>query len=134
MTPAPYDGMVAAAPVTVPYVRYSQETAHWWIARALKAALDAAGLGPADIDGFSVSSFSLAPDTPVGLTQHLGLTLNWLDTIPMGGMSGIAALRLGVSSSQAPIFWSRSIDAARVSLACRRQLGTGRMRLTRIRA
>jgi acetyl-CoA acetyltransferase len=101
VTPAPYDGVVAVAPVTVPYVRYSQETAHWWIARALKAALDAAGMAPSDLDGLSVSSFSLAPDTPVGLTQHLGLTLNWLDTIPMGGMSGIAALRRAARAVQA---------------------------------
>jgi acyl-coenzyme A synthetase/AMP-(fatty) acid ligase len=39
----PYDGVVLTAPVTVPYVRYSQETAHWWIARALRGALDAPG-------------------------------------------------------------------------------------------
>lgn len=101
MIPRAYDGVAVVAPVTVPYVRYSQETAHWWIARALKAALDAAGLGPRDIDGLSVSSFSLAPDTPVGLTQHLGLTLNWLDTVPMGGMSGVAALRRAARAVQA---------------------------------
>jgi hypothetical protein len=51
----------------------------------------AAGLRPQELDGFSVSSFTLFPDTPVGLTQHLGLTPNWLDTIPMGGASGVVA-------------------------------------------
>ncbi len=101
MIPRAYDGVAVVAPVTVPYVRYSQETAHWWIARALRAALDTAGLRPSDIDGLSVSSFSLAPDTPVGLTQHLGLTLNWLDTVPMGGMSGVAALRRAARAVQA---------------------------------
>ena len=39
MSRAPYDGVVLTCPVTVPYVRYAQETAHWWIARGLKGAL-----------------------------------------------------------------------------------------------
>ena len=77
-----YDGVVLTAPVSVPYVRYSQETAHWWIARALKQTLDVAGLAPRELDGFSVSSFTLFPDTPVGLTQHLGVSPRWLDSIP----------------------------------------------------
>jgi acetyl-CoA acetyltransferase len=98
---ATYDGVVLTCPVTVPYVRYSNETAHWWIARALRGALDAAGLGPRDIDGLSVSSFTLFPDTPVGLTQHLGLTLRYLDTIPMGGASGVVAARRAARAVQA---------------------------------
>lgn len=97
----PYDGVAVACPVTVPYVRYSQETAHWWIARGLRGALDAAGMEPSEIDGLSVSSFTLFPDTPVGLTQHLGLTLRWLDTVPMGGASGVAALRRAARAVQA---------------------------------
>lgn len=98
---APYDGVVLTAPVTVPYVRYSQETAHWWIARALRRALDAAGMMPQELDGFSVSSFTLFPDTPVGLTQHLGLCLRYLDTIPMGGASGVVAARRAARAVQA---------------------------------
>jgi acetyl-CoA acetyltransferase len=98
---APYDGVVLTCPVTVPYVRYSNETAHWWIARALRGALDAADLKPAQIDGLSISSFTLFPDTPVGLTQHLGLTLRYLDTIPMGGASGVVAARRAARAVQA---------------------------------
>ncbi len=101
MKRASYDGVVLTCPVTVPYVRYSNETAHWWIARALRAALDAAGMKPGEVDGFSVSSFSLAPDTPVGLTQHLGLSPRWLDTVPMGGASGVVALRRAARAVQA---------------------------------
>ena len=34
----PYDRVVMAVPVTIPYVRYSIESAQWWIGRALKAS------------------------------------------------------------------------------------------------
>ncbi len=95
-----YDGVALAAPVSIPYRRYSIESAHWWIARALKGALDAAGLKPAEIDGLSVSSFTLFPDTAVGLVQHLGLCPRWLDHIPMGGASGVAALRRAARAVQ----------------------------------
>lgn len=96
-----YDGVVLAAPVSLPYERYSTQSAHWWIARALRQALDTASIEPRELDGFSVSSFSLSPDTAVGLTQHLGLTLRWLDNIPMGGASGVVALRRAARAVQA---------------------------------
>lgn len=95
-----YDGVVAAVPVTVPYQRYSPEPAHWWIARALGELVRGAGLSPQDIDGFCVSSFTLFPDTAVGLTQHLGLTPRWLDHIPMGGASGVVSLRRAARAVQ----------------------------------
>ena len=95
-----YDGVVIAAPMSVPYQRYSTETAHWWIAKALKPMLQRAGIAPRDLDGFSVSSFSLFPDTAVGLTQHLGLTPRWLDHVPMGGASGVVALRRAARAVQ----------------------------------
>jgi acetyl-CoA acetyltransferase len=95
-----YDGVVLCAPFTTAYQRYSIETAHWWIARALKGSLDLAGLRPSEIDGFTVSSFTLFPDTAVGLTQHLGLSPRWLDHIPMGGASGVVALRRAARAVQ----------------------------------
>lgn len=96
----PYDGIVIAAPFSMPYQRYSIDTAHWWIARALRGSLDRAGLKPSDIDGFTVSSFTFFPDTAVGLTQHLGLSPRWLDHIPMGGASGVVALRRAARAVQ----------------------------------
>jgi len=97
----PYDGVVLTAPVSVPYVRYTNETAHWWIAKALREALGIIQMKPQEIDGLSVSSFTLSPDTPVGLTQHLGISPRWLDTVPMGGACGVAAMRRAARAVQA---------------------------------
>jgi acetyl-CoA acetyltransferase len=96
-----YDGVVLCAPTSVPYRRYSTNSAHWWIGRALHAMTKRANLKPGDIDGLSVSSFTLAPDTTIGLTQHLGLSPRWLDHVPMGGASGGVALRRAARAVQA---------------------------------
>lgn len=96
-----YEGVAVCAPVSVPYRRYSVNSAHWWIGRALHTLTRRVGLRPADIDGLSVSSFTLAPDTAVGLTQHLGLSPRWLDHVPMGGASGGVALRRAARAVQA---------------------------------
>ena len=53
--------------------------------RARRRWSKAPGIAKEQIDGLSVSSFSLVPDTAVGLTQHFGLSPRWLDHIPMGG-------------------------------------------------
>ena len=99
--PRGYEGVALVAPFSTPYQRYSIDTAHHWIARALRGALSAAGVAKDDLDGFCCSSFTLFPDTAVGLTQHLGLTPRWLDHIPMGGASGVVALRRAARAIQA---------------------------------
>ena len=93
--------MAVAVPVTVPYVRYSIRSAHWWLARAFAELLKTSGLKKNEIDGLTVSSFTLAPDTAIGLTQHLGLSPRWLDHIPLGGASGVVALRRAARAVQA---------------------------------
>ena len=95
-----YEGIVVAAPVSLPYERYSPEPAHWWLARALSALGRASGLGPPDIDGLCVSSFTLFPDTAAGLTQHFGMTPRWLDHVPTGGASGVVTLRRAARAVQ----------------------------------
>ncbi len=95
-----YQGIVAVAPVTVPYVRYSIRTAHWFLARALAELLRVAGIDKASVDGLCVSSFTLAPDTAIGLTQHLGVAPRWLDHIPLGGACGVVALRRAARAVQ----------------------------------
>jgi acetyl-CoA acetyltransferase len=98
---ASYDGVVITTPVTIPYVRYSIRGAHWFLARALAELSKRSGLSKDRFDGLCVSSFTLHPDTAVGLTQHLGLSPRWLDHIPMGGASGVVALRRAARAVQA---------------------------------
>lgn len=100
LSPLPYHGVAVCAPITVPYARFSNETAHWWAGAALRQLRDVAGLTPRDVDGFCFASFSSGPDTAVGMTQHLGLTPRWLDHIPTGGASGVMALRRAARAVQ----------------------------------
>ena len=96
-----YAGVAVAVPVTVPYVRYSTRSAHWFIGHAIDALVKASGVPKAQIDGLCLSSFSLAPDTAVGVTQHLGLSPRWLDHMPTGGASGVMCLRRAARAVQA---------------------------------
>src|SRR5512137_2111989 len=99
-TRAGYEGIVAVVPVTVPYTRYSLRSSHWFVARALAALLPGSGPDQWAIDGGCVSGFLLFPDAAVGLMQHLGLSPRWLDHIPVGGASGIVALRRAARAVQ----------------------------------
>lgn len=97
----PYDGVVVCAPVTIPYQRYSTQSAHWWIGRALHELTRRTRLRARDLDGLSLSSFTVGPDTAIGITQHMGLSPRWLDHIPLGGASGVVALRRAARAVQA---------------------------------
>jgi acetyl-CoA acetyltransferase len=96
-----YEGVAVAVPVTVPYVRHSTHGAHWFLGAALEALVRESGIDKAQIDGLTVSSFSLGPDTAVGVTQHLGVSPRWLDYLPNGGASGVMALRRAARAVQA---------------------------------
>jgi acetyl-CoA acetyltransferase len=95
-----YRDVVLAAPVTVPYVRFSTRGAHWFLGRALAQILTTAKIPKERVDGLAVASFTLAPDSAVGLTQHLGLTLRWLDSVPMGGASAVVSIRRAARAVQ----------------------------------
>lgn len=98
--PRGYEGVAVTVPVTVPYVRYSTRSAHWFIGQALNGLVKQSGLAKADIDGLTISSFSLTPDTAVGVTQHLGVSPRWLEHIPTGGASGVMSLRRAARAVQ----------------------------------
>ena len=43
----------------------------------------------------------MGTDSGIGLTQHFGLCVRWLDTIPLGGASAVAGLRKAARAVQA---------------------------------
>ncbi|MEM8856238.1 MAG: thiolase family protein, partial [Pseudomonadota bacterium] len=45
------------------------------------------------LDGLSLASLTIAPDSVLGICDHLGLSCRYLDQPPMGGASAIAAVR-----------------------------------------
>lgn len=95
-----YEDIAVTVPFTVPYERFSIRGAHWFVGRALDGLIREAGLPKQSIEGLVVSSFTLAPDTAVGVTQHLGLSPRWLDHVPTGGASGLMALRRAARAVQ----------------------------------
>lgn len=96
-----YAGVALCVPVTEPYVRRSDHPAQWFLGRALRRLVDAGGLPKSAIDGLCLSSFTLAPDTAVGFTQHVGLSPRFLESLPMGGACGVIALRRAARAVQA---------------------------------
>jgi acetyl-CoA acetyltransferase len=101
MMPLGYDDIAVCCPVTEPYVRRSEKGAAWFLARALRRLIDAGGIAKSDVDGLCVSSFTLAPDTAVAFTQHVGLSPRFLESLPMGGACGVIALRRAARAVQA---------------------------------
>ena len=98
--PHTYEGVALIAPVTVPYVRYSEHSAAWFIGSALAAMLQRSGLEKDAVDGLSVSSFTLAPDSAVSLVEHFGLQTRWLEQVGVGGASGVVAMRRAARAIQ----------------------------------
>ncbi|MBW8907365.1 MAG: thiolase family protein [Betaproteobacteria bacterium] len=100
MKRAGYEGVAVAVPVTIPYVRYSIRGAHWWIGRAMAELCRRGRVRKEEIDGLCVASFTLTPDVAVGLTQHLGMSVRWLDHVPLGGGSAVVSLRRAARAVQ----------------------------------
>jgi acetyl-CoA acetyltransferase len=78
-----------------PYRRRPDDnlTVHRLLADAARAALESAGLEPAQIDGLGVSSFTLAPDRAIDLAVHLGVSVRWLMDAGTGGASALDLLQ-----------------------------------------
>jgi acetyl-CoA acetyltransferase len=95
-----YEGVVIASPVTVPYQRFSVEPTHWWAGAALRGLVEASGISHKGMDGLSIASFGLAPDSGISLTQHFGMTVRYLDTVPLGGAAACVSLRRAARAVQ----------------------------------
>ena len=88
-----YQGVAVCVPQTVRYQRYSSHGAQYFFGTALRQLLSASGLQKSDVDGMSISSFTLAPDTGISVAEHLGIELRWLDQLILGGASGVVSLK-----------------------------------------
>lgn len=96
-----YEGVALVSPVSIPYERQSERQAEWFIGRALAEMIDDSGLKKGEIDGLAISTFTMAPDTAVSLTNYFSMTPRWLETIPLGGASGVVAMRRAARAVQA---------------------------------
>jgi len=70
--------------------------AHHFIRDAIVAALDDGGIGLGEVDGFAVSSMSIAPDAAVDLAWRLGISTRWLHQDTNGGSASISAFGAAV--------------------------------------
>jgi acetyl-CoA acetyltransferase len=96
-----YDGIAVTAPYTQPYERYSEHAAPWFLGQTLRGVLAAAGLDKGEVDGLSVTSMTLAPDSPASIADHFGLGLRWLESSQQGGAAGLIALNRAARAVQA---------------------------------
>jgi acetyl-CoA acetyltransferase len=90
-----------------PYEKRDGHELLWHLWRAAGACLDRAGLGPADLDGLTLASFSYPPGNVVTLGEHLGLRLRWAEQGAFGGASGVVALGHAAAAIQAG--WVRAV-------------------------
>lgn len=95
-----YQGVALCAPVSFGYAKQAPHEAAWFIGGALREMLCSTGLRKQDIDGLTISSFSLGADPPIAITQHLQLTLRWIEAIGFGGACGVMALRRAARAVQ----------------------------------
>jgi len=70
-----------------------------YMAEAIKAALDNAGLKKKDVNGLAISS-ATDPDESAPIAEYLGLELDWILKIDLGGASGIASIRRAADNIQ----------------------------------
>ena len=84
-----YRNVVLAGYGETEYRKRSDQPAMWFIADAVRRALDSAGLCKNDVDGLAVASYRMAPDNAANVVEHLGLEVRWLEHCVFGGASGV---------------------------------------------
>ena len=100
MKPRDFDDIVLTSPVSFGYAKFSEQSAIWFASQVLRKLLQASNLEKRQINGLSLSSFSLAPDTVPSAVEAMGLTLTWLANIPYGGASGVIAAKRAARTIQ----------------------------------
>lgn len=98
---ASYEGVALVCPVSIPYEKSSEHAAQWFVGCVLAELLKDSGLEKAQIDGLSVSSFSMTPDTTISLSSYFSMSPRWIDFVPTGGSSGVLCMRRAARAIQA---------------------------------
>lgn len=96
-----YGGIALTRPWTEPYVRSTDRPSAWFLGRTLAGVLAGSGLDKEAVDGLTITSMSLAPDSPPAVVEHMGLSPRWLQSVPFGGASGVIAMQRAARAVQA---------------------------------
>jgi acetyl-CoA acetyltransferase len=64
----------------------------WYLAEAIRRALDSASVSKSEVDGLAVACFQLPPDNATTVVEHLGLEVRWVQQGIHGGASGIVSI------------------------------------------
>ena len=132
-----------SSPVTIPYRRYSTNTAHWWVGRAVREVVQRAGLAQHRHRRPVAVELHRRRPTPRSASPSIsGLSPRWLDHVPLGGASGIVALRRAAravqcgdaefvvcvagDTNQVDSFRAHAVDLLALRPGCRLSLRLGR--------
>jgi acetyl-CoA acetyltransferase len=96
-----FDGVALVAPTSLPYEKFSEHGAAWFFGRMLASLVESSGINKSDIDGLGVASFTLAPDSVIGLAQQFNMAPSWIEQFHTGGASGVMALQRAARAVQA---------------------------------
>ena len=101
MTKGSFDGVYIVGAGQTPYEKKTEKTSQRLLWEASDRALRSSGLGFADVDGFGVACFTLAPDNVTSLIEHFGMACRWLYHGMYGGASGIIGMLHAARAIQA---------------------------------
>lgn len=83
------------------YSKQAAGPAMYYIADAIRRALQQAGLTQADVDGLAVTSFQIPPDNTTTVAEHLGFSLRWACHGVYGGASCLIGMAQAARAIQA---------------------------------
>ena len=101
MTKGSFDGVYIVGAGQTPYEKKTEKTSQRLLWEASDRALRSSGLRFADVDGFGVACFTLAPDNVTSLIEHFGMPCRWLYHGMYGGASGIIGMLHAARAIQA---------------------------------
>lgn len=87
-----FPGAVIVGYGETPYHKRNQRDPIWYIAEAVRRALDHAGIDKREVDGLAVTCFRMPPDNATTIGHHLGMELRWVYHGVQGGAAGISSI------------------------------------------